>query len=49
MSDEAIIEDEPEDEQQLPSSRPQTETGLLTWSYAFQLLTKQWAIFLLLS
>ncbi|CAF1069350.1 unnamed protein product [Rotaria sordida] len=49
MSDEAVIEDEPEDEQQLPSSRPQTETGLLTWSYAFQLLTKQWAIFLLLS
>lgn len=67
MSDEATIEDEPEVEQQLPSSLPQTKTGLLPWSYIleagnsndcdplcgsslqFDLVTKQWAIFLAVS
>ncbi|CAF2968644.1 unnamed protein product [Rotaria sp. Silwood2] len=49
MSEEATIEDESEDEQQIPSSRPQTEQGLLQWSFIFQILMKQWVIFLLLS
>ncbi|CAF1290653.1 unnamed protein product [Rotaria sp. Silwood1] len=49
MSDEATIEEESEDEQQLPSSRPQTKEGLLPWSFIFQFLMKQWAVFLFLS
>jgi hypothetical protein len=34
--EEATIEDEPEVEQQ-HSSRPETKTGLLPWSYIFQI------------
>jgi len=49
MSDEATIEDDTEVEQELPSSRPETKTGLLPWSYIFQILAKQWTIFLVLS
>ncbi len=66
MADEATIEDEPEVEHSSPSSRPETKTGLLTWSYIFEmgkpfflfviwfyfqfnLASKKWAIFLILS
>jgi len=37
MSEEATIEDEPEVEQPTHSSRPETNTGLLKWSYIFEI------------
>jgi hypothetical protein len=37
MSDDATIEDEAEVEQQTSSSRPETKTGLLTWSYILEI------------
>jgi hypothetical protein len=37
MSDEATIEDEPEVEQETHSSRPETKTGLLPWSYILEI------------
>ena len=39
MSDDATIEDEPEIEQATRSSRPETDTGLLKWSYIFEMGT----------
>jgi len=65
MSEDATIEDEAEAEEQGFSSQPQTKTGLLPWSYIFEigkyiflfvywnfdvyLVTKQWAMFLIVS
>jgi hypothetical protein len=37
MSDDATIEDEAEVEQQTSSSRPETKTGLLPWSYILEI------------
>ena len=37
MSEEATIEEEAEAEQTTPSSRPETSTGLLKWSYIFEI------------
>lgn len=37
MADEATIEDEPEVEEPYGSSRPETKTGLLPWSFIFEM------------
>ncbi len=37
MSDDATIEDEVEIEDELSSSRPETKTGLLPWSFIFEI------------
>jgi len=37
MSEDATIEDEAEVEQQQSSSRPETKTGLLPWSYILEI------------
>jgi hypothetical protein len=37
MSEDATIEDEAEAEEQGFSSQPQTKTGLLPWSYIFEI------------
>ncbi|CAF0856604.1 unnamed protein product [Adineta ricciae] len=49
MSDDATIEDEPEIEQATRSSRPETDTGLLKWSYIFEMAAKNWLMFLAFS
>jgi hypothetical protein len=46
MSEEATIEDEAEEE--LASSRPQTKTGLLPWSYIFEICKSIVVFFLLI-
>ena len=37
MSEDATIEDDVEAEQQSITSKPQTSTGLLPWSYIFEI------------
>ena len=37
MSEDATIEDEPELEQSGHSSRPETKSGLLPWSYILEM------------
>ncbi|CAF1332899.1 unnamed protein product [Adineta steineri] len=49
MSDEATIEEEADAEHPSTTSRPETDTGLLKWSYIFEIVAKQWTVFLVLS
>jgi len=49
MSEDATIEDEVEFEQPTTSSRPQTDSGLLKWSYIIEYAAKQWVLFLIFS
>lgn len=49
MSEEATIEEEADYEQPSTTTRPQTETGLLKWSYIIEYATKQWVMFLIFS
>ncbi|UJR07545.1 hypothetical protein I4U23_011833 [Adineta vaga] len=49
MSDDATIEDDDDVARATASSRPETNSGLLKWSYIFEIATKDWFMFLAFS